>query len=161
MLTAWKNERFSSYSDCSRPAPLWQMPTHGRTTRESFIIPTDRSRAQRALSSPNRTPGDRLRRNETQPRMPPRLRMAPAEPEPLRYESFEITSPGAEETLWNIEGVLNVSLSLTPALQPGPPGAGVFRRRTRGWSTGRTSSSTKFIGASTICRRRCWTKRAS
>lgn len=38
---------------------------------------------------------------------------------PVRYESLEITSPGAEETLWNIEGVLNVSLSLTPALQPG------------------------------------------
>ena len=39
--------------------------------------------------------------------------------DPLRYSSFEVTSPGAEETLWNIEGVLNVSLSLTPALQPG------------------------------------------
>ena len=39
--------------------------------------------------------------------------------QPIRYESFEIASPGAEETLWNIEGVLNVSLSLTPALQPG------------------------------------------
>ena len=38
---------------------------------------------------------------------------------PLRYESFEIVSPGAEETLWNIEGVLSVSLALTPALQPG------------------------------------------
>jgi hypothetical protein len=38
---------------------------------------------------------------------------------PIRYESFEVTSPGAEETLWNIEGVLNVSLSLSPALQPG------------------------------------------
>jgi len=38
---------------------------------------------------------------------------------PIRYESFEVTSPGAEETLWNIEGVLNASLSLTPALQPG------------------------------------------
>jgi hypothetical protein len=37
----------------------------------------------------------------------------------LRYSSFEVTAPGAEETLWNIEGVLNVSLSLTPALQPG------------------------------------------
>lgn len=36
-----------------------------------------------------------------------------------RYESLEITSPAAEETLWNIEGVLNVSLSLTPALKPG------------------------------------------
>ena len=39
--------------------------------------------------------------------------------DPLRYSSFEVTSPGAEETLWNIEGVLGVSLSLTPALQPG------------------------------------------
>jgi len=38
---------------------------------------------------------------------------------PVRYDSFEITAPGAEETLWNIEGVLNVSLSLSPALQPG------------------------------------------
>ena len=39
--------------------------------------------------------------------------------DPLRYSSFQVTSPGAEETLWNIEGTLNVSLSLTPALQPG------------------------------------------
>jgi len=38
--------------------------------------------------------------------------------QPARYESFEITSPGAEQTLWNIEGVLNVSLALSPALQP-------------------------------------------
>ena len=35
------------------------------------------------------------------------------------YDSFSITSPGAEETLWNIEGTLNVSLSLSPGLQPG------------------------------------------
>lgn len=35
------------------------------------------------------------------------------------YESLDIASPGAEETLWNIEGVLNVSLALSPALQPG------------------------------------------
>jgi len=38
---------------------------------------------------------------------------------PVRYNSLEVASPGAEETLWNIEGVLNVSLSLNPALQPG------------------------------------------
>jgi len=38
---------------------------------------------------------------------------------PFRYESFEFSSPGPEETLWNIEGVLNVSLSLAPGLQPG------------------------------------------
>ena len=44
---------------------------------------------------------------------------ADEEPAPPRYESFEIDSPGAEETLWNIEGVLSVSLSLSPGLQPG------------------------------------------
>ena len=37
----------------------------------------------------------------------------------FRYESLEITSPGAEETLWNIEGVLNVSMALTPGLRSG------------------------------------------
>jgi len=35
------------------------------------------------------------------------------------YDSLTISNPAAEETLWNIEGVLNVSLSVTPALQPG------------------------------------------
>ncbi len=38
---------------------------------------------------------------------------------PFRYESLSVASPGAEETLWNIEGILNVSLDLKPALQPG------------------------------------------
>ncbi len=38
---------------------------------------------------------------------------------PFSYESAEITSPGAEETLWNIEGVLNVSVTVTPALKAG------------------------------------------
>ena len=38
---------------------------------------------------------------------------------PFSYESFEVVSPAAEETLWNIEGVLNVSLALSPGLQPG------------------------------------------
>lgn len=35
------------------------------------------------------------------------------------YTSLEITSPGAEETLWNIEATLSVTLALTPALLPG------------------------------------------
>lgn len=37
----------------------------------------------------------------------------------VRYESIEIASPGAEETLWNIEGVLSVALAVKPGLQPG------------------------------------------
>ena len=46
-----------------------------------------------------------------------------AEPEeeagPFRYETLEVSAPAPEETLWNIDGVLNVSLALSPALQPG------------------------------------------
>lgn len=39
--------------------------------------------------------------------------------QPFRYESLTIGAPLAEETLWNIEGVLNVRLNLQPALQSG------------------------------------------
>lgn len=37
----------------------------------------------------------------------------------FQYESLTVTSPAAEETLWNIEGVLNVNLDIRPALQAG------------------------------------------
>jgi hypothetical protein len=43
------------------------------------------------------------------------LAAAPA----FKYESLAIASPEPEETLWNIEGVLNVTLALRPALQDG------------------------------------------
>ena len=39
--------------------------------------------------------------------------------QPFRYESLEVSTPAAEETLWNIEGTLDVSLAVQPALQPG------------------------------------------
>ena len=35
------------------------------------------------------------------------------------YSSIDIASPAAEETLWNIEGTLNVSIALSPPLRPG------------------------------------------
>lgn len=38
---------------------------------------------------------------------------------PFRYDKLSVSSPGPEETLWNIEGVLNVSLALSPGLQSG------------------------------------------
>ncbi len=38
---------------------------------------------------------------------------------PFSYETLEVSSPAAEETLWNIGSVLNVSLNLQPGLQPG------------------------------------------
>jgi hypothetical protein len=35
------------------------------------------------------------------------------------YQSIEFASPAAEQTLWNIEGTLNVTVALTPGLRPG------------------------------------------
>lgn len=40
-------------------------------------------------------------------------------PSATGYQSLEIASPAAEETLWNIEATLNVVLALTPELKPG------------------------------------------
>ncbi len=39
--------------------------------------------------------------------------------QPFAYDSIEVSAPAPEETLWNIGGVLNVSLNVQPALQPG------------------------------------------
>jgi hypothetical protein len=39
--------------------------------------------------------------------------------EELAYDSITIASPGAEQTLWNIEGLLNVSVAVSPELQQG------------------------------------------
>lgn len=44
---------------------------------------------------------------------------APEQAAPFSYESIEVSAPGPEETLWNIEGVLNVTLNVQPALQQG------------------------------------------
>jgi hypothetical protein len=41
------------------------------------------------------------------------------EPDVFRYDSLAVASPAPEQTLWNIGGVLNVSLALSPALRPG------------------------------------------
>jgi len=38
--------------------------------------------------------------------------------QPFSYTSLEVTAPAPEETLWNIAGILNVSLALSPSLQP-------------------------------------------
>jgi len=37
----------------------------------------------------------------------------------FRYESISVAVPGAEETLWNIEGTLNVTVQVEPPLQSG------------------------------------------
>ena len=39
-------------------------------------------------------------------------------PQPaFRYETLEVVAPAPEETLWNIEGVLNVALRVTPSVR--------------------------------------------
>jgi len=42
-----------------------------------------------------------------------------ADDEPTSYEILSISSPGPEETLWNIEGVLDVTVVLSPGLRTG------------------------------------------
>jgi hypothetical protein len=61
--------------------------------------------------------------------IPPRRTAIAARPAPVEdaedadavfgYESLTVASPGAEETLWNIGGVLDVNLNLQPALRTG------------------------------------------
>ena len=50
---------------------------------------------------------------------PPADENATEEAAPFSYETLEVSAPAPEQTLWNIEGVLDVSLALSPALQPG------------------------------------------
>jgi hypothetical protein len=70
------------------------------------------------LSEYTRTTGARLYR--APPQSAGQRDTAPADAdEPFKYESLSVTSPGPEETLWNIEGVLSVSLALSPGLQSG------------------------------------------
>jgi hypothetical protein len=67
------------------------------------------------ISEYNRATGARLSHNRPTANTPAPESGSAA----FSYESITITAPGAEETLWNIEGVLNVSVSLTPGLQNG------------------------------------------
>jgi Domain of unknown function (DUF4124) len=81
------------YSD--RPqegAELVILPTHTQVTRRSQPAPAPRTQPA----------GDQQ-----------------AAPTPFKYESISVASPAPEETLWNIAGVLNVSLDLQPSLQDG------------------------------------------
>ncbi|MGB5511675.1 MAG: DUF4124 domain-containing protein [Woeseiaceae bacterium] len=51
--------------------------------------------------------------------LPRRAGTADDDDSTFRYDSLAVASPAAEETLWNIEATLNVSLALSPALQSG------------------------------------------
>ncbi len=67
-------------------------------------------------------PSDNARRRPVPAARAAAPRSNATEPEPVaafRYDTLIISSPAAEETLWNIESVLNVTLDLRPALQDG------------------------------------------
>ena len=73
---------------------------------ESIQLPQDRAPARRFAPAPSAAP----------------TAAAPDAAEPaaaFAYDSVEISAPAPEETLWNIAGVLNVTLNVQPALQPG------------------------------------------
>ena len=40
------------------------------------------------------------------------------QPAAFKYETIEVVAPAPEETLWNIEGVLNVAVRVAPGLRP-------------------------------------------
>jgi hypothetical protein len=69
------------------------------------------------LSGSARPTGARIYRAPAAPPQTPEP--PPTEQPPVRYERLVVSSPAAEQTLWNIEGVLNVSLALSPGLQSG------------------------------------------
>ena len=86
------------YSDRPEPgAELVMLPQQTRSSRPSSRPAPTTSRSSRYSTSQQEEPED--------------TRFA--------YESIEVSSPAAEETLWNIEAVVSVVVSLQPGLRPG------------------------------------------
>lgn len=74
---------------------------------EQIELPKDtRTASQRRVAAAATVPAQSARDQQAE---------APA----FKYESLAVASPEAEQTLWNIEGVLDVTLALSPALQDG------------------------------------------
>ncbi len=83
------------YSDRPHPGAVQiQLPTSGRSSATTGAAVAT---ARRAAPEPQPVAGE----------------------EPFSYEVLEVSSPAAEETLWNIESVLNVTLNVQPSLQQG------------------------------------------
>jgi len=73
---------------------------------EQIQLPSDGRRPQRPAYSPPLQTTQAAQQDDT------------AAPLVFKYENIEVVAPAPEETLWNIEGVLNVALRVTPALRP-------------------------------------------
>lgn len=85
------------YSD--RPhegAERIQLPGSGRSTRSTYTPPA-RTRSTASTTQ----------------------QAEPKQEKAFSYETITIASPAAEETLWNIEGILNVTVNLQPGLARG------------------------------------------
>jgi len=86
------------YSD--QPVPGAEIVTLPKRSSTPTVAPRPRPAAQRRAAAEPTTPETKA-------------------PEAIGYSALTVTAPIAEETLWNIGGVLSVSLDLQPALQPG------------------------------------------
>lgn len=73
---------------------------------EQIILPHSTPRPSGSVASAERVPAGEQQEAE-QPSAP------------FNYDVIEVVAPAPEETLWNIEGVLNVSLRVEPGLRPG------------------------------------------
>lgn len=85
------------YSD--RPhegAERIQLPSSGRSTRSIYTPPT---RVQTSARTTEQAESE--------------------EEQPFSYDTITIASPAAEETLWNIAGILKVAVELQPGLARG------------------------------------------
>ncbi len=76
-----------------------------REGAERIQLPSDGRRPQRPAYAPPPEPAQAADEQA-------------AAPEAFKYESIEVVAPAPEETLWNIEGILNVALRVSPALRP-------------------------------------------
>ncbi len=74
---------------------------------ERIVLPSDGTRPRPQPAAPSFAATTAAPQETAQP------------PEVFKYESIEIVAPAPEETLWNIEGVLNVSMRVVPALRQG------------------------------------------
>jgi hypothetical protein len=75
---------------------------------EEIQLPSNNSRTRTTYTPPPRTPVTSTTQADE-----------PEEEEAFSYETVTIASPAAEETLWNIEGILNVTVNLSPGLAQG------------------------------------------
>ena len=128
MFTLCLSEYWLSQLRFSPPALLWRRP-YRWTDAEGTVHYSDRpTDGAEQIYLPESTRG-------TRPYARPTAITATADDigrnpsGPFSYESIEVSAPGPEETLWNIGGVLNVSLNVQPSLQAWTSSPSLFRRR--------------------------------